>query len=126
MIYIFDWLGDFIGGIGSAIGGVFDYLGEQISNAIWNTMLQWLYETIYNAVADFFTMMGNMGADVFDLEWVQATINPLYDAIADREPLQLSLNVPLISFCLKIILNAKLRKISILFVPLQTEVLYKI
>lgn len=75
MIYIFDWLGDFIGGIGSAIGGVFDYLGEQISNAIWNTMLQWFYETIYNAVADFFTMMGNMGADVFDLEWVQETIN---------------------------------------------------
>ena len=75
VIYIFDWLGDFIGGIGSAIGGVFDYLGEQISNAIWNTMIQWLYETIYNAVADFFTMMGNMGADVFDLEWVQATIN---------------------------------------------------
>ena len=75
VIYIFDWLGDFIGGIGSAIGGVFDYLGEQISNAIWNTMVQWLYETIYNAVADFFTMMGNMGADVFDLEWVQATIN---------------------------------------------------
>lgn len=75
MIYIFDWLGDFIGGIGSAIGGVFDFLGEQISNAIWNTMLQWFYETIYNAVADFFTMMGNMGADVFDLEWVQATIN---------------------------------------------------
>lgn len=75
MIYIFDWLGDFIGGIGSAIGEVFDFLGEQISNAIWNTMIQWLYETIYNAVADFFTMMGNMGADVFDLEWVQATIN---------------------------------------------------
>lgn len=62
MIYIFDWIGDFIGGIGSAIGSVFDYLGEQISNAIWNTMLQWFYETIYNAVADFFTMMGNMGA----------------------------------------------------------------
>lgn len=75
VIYIFDWLGDFIGGIGSAIGEVFDFLGEQISNAIWNTMLQWFYETIYNAVADFFTMMGNMGADVFDLEWVQATIN---------------------------------------------------
>ena len=69
VIYIFDWLGDFIGGIGSAIGEVFDFLGEQISNAIWNTMIQWLYETIYNAVADFFTMMGNMGADVFDLEW---------------------------------------------------------
>lgn len=37
-------------------------------------MLQWFYETIYNAVADFFNMMGNMGADIFGLEWVQATI----------------------------------------------------
>lgn len=38
-------------------------------------MLQWLYETIYGAVADFFTLMGNMGADIFDLDWVKATIN---------------------------------------------------
>lgn len=37
-------------------------------------MLKWLYETIYNATADFFTMMGNMGADIFALDWVQATI----------------------------------------------------
>lgn len=37
-------------------------------------MLQWFYETIYGAVADFFTMMGNMGADIFDLDWVKATI----------------------------------------------------
>ena len=33
-------------------------------------MLQWFYETIYGAVADFFTMMGNMGADIFDLDWI--------------------------------------------------------
>lgn len=37
-------------------------------------MLKWFYETIYNAVADFFTMMGSMGADIFDLDWIQATI----------------------------------------------------
>ena len=71
---MFDWLGDIFSGIGDAIGGVFDFLGEQISNVIWNTMLKWFYETIYNAVADFFTMMGNMGADIFDLDWIQATI----------------------------------------------------
>ncbi|MEI3117228.1 MAG: conjugal transfer protein TrbL family protein [Merdibacter sp.] len=53
---------------------MFDFLGEQISNVIWDTMLKWFYETIYGAVADFFTMMGNMGADIFDLDWVQATI----------------------------------------------------
>lgn len=53
---------------------MFDTLGQQVSNAIWNTMLQWFYETIYNAVADFFTMMGNMGADIFSLSWIDATI----------------------------------------------------
>ena len=71
---LFDWLGDIFSGIGDAIGGVFDFLGEQISNVIWNTMLKWFYETIYNAVADFFSMMGNMGADIFDLDWIKATI----------------------------------------------------
>lgn len=72
--FLFDWLGDIISGLGDAIGSVFDTLGQQISNVIWNTMLQWFYETIYGAVADFFTMMGNMGADIFDLDWVKATI----------------------------------------------------
>lgn len=71
---MFDWLGDIISGLGNAMGSVFDTLGQQISNVIWNTMLQWFYETIYGAVADFFTMMGNMGADIFDLDWVKATI----------------------------------------------------
>lgn len=71
---MFDWLGDIISGIGDSIGNVFETLGQQISNVIWNTMLQWFYETIYGAVADFFTMMGNMGADIFDLDWVKATI----------------------------------------------------
>lgn len=72
---MFDWLGDIISGIGDSIGNVFETLGQQISNVIWNAMLQWLYETIYGAVADFFTLMGNMGADIFDLDWVKATIN---------------------------------------------------
>ena len=71
---MFDWLGDIISGIGDSIGNVFETLGQQISNEIWNTMLLWFYETIYGAVADFFTVMGNMGADIFDLDWVKATI----------------------------------------------------
>ena len=37
-------------------------------------MLKWMYETIYNAVADFFEKMGSMGADIFALDWIQATI----------------------------------------------------
>ena len=71
---MFDWLGDIFSGMGDAIGDTFEFLGEQVSNAIWNTMLKWFYETIYNAVSDFFTRMGNMGADIFNLDWVKATI----------------------------------------------------
>ena len=56
------------------IFGVLDNIGVQVSNAIWDTMIKWFYETVYSAAADFFTMMGNMGADIFELDWVKATI----------------------------------------------------
>ena len=53
---------------------MFNFLGEEISNVIWDTMLQWFYTTIFNAVAEFFTLMGNMGAEIFELSWVSATV----------------------------------------------------
>lgn len=71
---MFDWLVDIISAVGDAIGSLFGFLGSEISSAIWDTMLQWFYETIYGAVADFFTRMGNMGADLFGLSWIRATI----------------------------------------------------
>lgn len=71
---MFDWIGDLIDAIAESIREAFEFLGTQISNTIWNTMLKWFYETIYDAVADFFSMMGNMGADIFALDWVKATI----------------------------------------------------
>lgn len=71
---MFGWLEGLIGAMVDALGSALETIGTAISNAIWNTMLQWFYETVYGAVADFFTSMGNMGADVFDLEWVKATI----------------------------------------------------
>lgn len=49
-------------------------MGKEVSNTVFDALLQWWYETIYGAVADFFARMGNMGADVFELPWVQATI----------------------------------------------------
>lgn len=71
---MFDWVEDLIDGMTEAITSAFEALAEQISNVIWDTMLRWFYEMIYDAVATFFTMMGNMGADIFELEWVEATI----------------------------------------------------
>ena len=71
---MFEWLGDIIGGIGDAIGGTFEGISEALANSIFEAMLAWLYEIIYDAIADFFELMGNMGAEIFDLAWVQATV----------------------------------------------------
>lgn len=71
---MFDWVDELIDAITQAIQEAFEFLGTQISNTIWETMLKWMYESIYGAVSDFFTIMGNMGADIFDLDWVKATI----------------------------------------------------
>ena len=71
---MFDWLGDIISGIGSAIGDTIEFLGTELANSIFDSILQWMYEIIYGAVADFFTMMGNMGADIFELSWIKETI----------------------------------------------------
>ncbi len=71
---MFDWLQDLINAITSAISSAFSEVGQQISKTIWTTMMTWLYDTVYSAVADFFSMMGNMGAEIFDLKWIQATV----------------------------------------------------
>ena len=71
---MFDWLGDILSGLGDAVGGIVGSLGEQVSAAIWDTMLRWIYEAVYNAAATFFSDMGNMGTELFSLSWIQATI----------------------------------------------------
>ena len=71
---MFDWLSQIVEGISNAIGSMVSFLGQQLANSIFDAILQWFYEMIYNAVADFFTEMGNMGAEMFDLDWVQATV----------------------------------------------------
>ena len=72
---MFGWLKDLINGITSAISDAFSGIGQEITSTIWSTMLEWFYDTVYSAVADFFSMMGNMGAQIFDLKWVQATVH---------------------------------------------------
>lgn len=71
---MFGWLQDLLDGIASAISQAFSGIGQQLSKTILTTMMTWMYDTVYGAVADFFSMMGNMGAEIFDLKWVQATV----------------------------------------------------
>lgn len=74
VVPIFDWLGDIIGGLGDFFGGAVNALGQQLSTVIFDMMLQWFYTMFYNAIADFFTMMGNMGVEIFSLSWIEATL----------------------------------------------------
>ena len=62
---MFDWLEDFIDAIVTAIEDSFVALGQTISNSIWDLMLRWVYEAVFDAVSDFFTMIGNMGAEIY-------------------------------------------------------------
>lgn len=66
-----EWINNLINGIGEAITNAFEKLWEIASSSIWDIFLKWVYEAIYGAIADFFTMMANMGTDLFDMSWVQ-------------------------------------------------------
>lgn len=71
---MFDWLVDLIAGIGDSFSSAIHWLWEQISSGIFDIFFKWLYETIFTAIANFFTMIGNMGTELFDLPWVQACL----------------------------------------------------
>ena len=74
---MFDWLGDILSGMGDALSVVFEGLGADIAVDIWNALVEWIYTTIFDAVADLFTSMNNMGAEIFTLGWVNAVVRLL-------------------------------------------------
>lgn len=67
-----DWLTSLIDGLGNAISGAFENLWNSVSGSIWDVFLKWIFEAIYGAIADFFTMIGGMGTDLFTLSWVKS------------------------------------------------------
>ena len=71
---MFSWLEGLVSSIASSIGGVFEGIGDTIVNAIWDNLVKWLFNAFYDSIADVFTQMGDMGAEIFDLSWVQATV----------------------------------------------------
>ena len=71
---MFDWLGDIISGLGDAIGGAFDSISDTLIDKILNRYIQWLFELVYNALADFFTSMTSLGGEIFSLSWVAAVV----------------------------------------------------
>lgn len=64
---MFNWLG-------GMLGNVFKNLGGEIVNSIWDNLVKWLLTTFYDAIADVFTQIGGMGAEIFDLSWIESTV----------------------------------------------------
>jgi len=64
---MFDWLGD-------VISGAFEAMSGSVSSVIFDWMLRWFYTAIYTAIGEFFTKMGAMGAEIFELPWVAAVV----------------------------------------------------
>ena len=64
---MFDWIGDALGWVGDKISGAVSSVGSAISEAVWDIMLEWLFKTIYGAVAYFFGMIKSMAAEIFEI-----------------------------------------------------------
>lgn len=71
---MFDWIQDLIDGVGNAISSSLAEVWESISSSIWGTFMSWIYTMVYEAMADFFSMMTEIGANLFDLSWVQSAL----------------------------------------------------
>ena len=71
---MFDWLEDLLRALGDLFGDAYQQIGEAVSKAIWDTMIKWFYEVIYTALAAFLEMINGLGAEIFELGWVQAAI----------------------------------------------------
>lgn len=71
---MFDWLQELIDGVGNAISLSLADVWESISSSIWGTFMTWIYTMVYEAMADFFSMMTEIGANLFDLAWVQSAL----------------------------------------------------
>lgn len=72
---MFSWLEGLVSSIASSIGGVFEGIGDTIVNAIWDNLVKWLFNAFYDSIADVFSQMGDMGAEIFDLSWIEAAVH---------------------------------------------------
>ena len=71
---MFDWIQELTNGIGQSVGSAISGAWESIADSVWGKYMSWLYSLVYGALADFFTLMTDIGAELFDLAWVKAAL----------------------------------------------------
>lgn len=50
------------------------FIWDFVADLVLGQIIDWLYAQIVGFLGDFFVMMGNMGADLFSMQWVQAIV----------------------------------------------------
>ena len=70
-----EWIQNLINGIGDAISSALSSVWTSVSDSIWDKFMSFIYSMVYQALADFFTLMTEIGANLFDLGWVQAALH---------------------------------------------------
>ncbi len=82
---MFDWISDAVEWIGEGISSLWDSTvgsaAEAITEAVWDMMFEWLFKTVYGAIADIFEFINNSTSSIFYLPWVQSFIS-LFTSLA--------------------------------------------
>ncbi|MCD7723844.1 MAG: DUF6045 family protein [Clostridiales bacterium] len=64
--------------VADVFGSVFLSAADGVAGTVFGNMMTWLYETIFDGLSDFFSKITNMGAEIFELSWVEAFIQLFY------------------------------------------------
>ncbi len=70
-----EWIQDLINGFSDAISKALSSTWMSVSDTIWDKFMSFIYSMVYQALADFFTLMTEIGANLFDLDWVKAALH---------------------------------------------------
>lgn len=50
------------------------FIWDFVASVVLNQIVDWIYQTVVGFLGDFFSMMGQMGAELFDLPWVDGVV----------------------------------------------------
>ena len=50
------------------------FIWDYVASTVMDDLIDWFYGQLVGFLGNFFAQMGNMGVELFDLEWVQAVI----------------------------------------------------
>ena len=50
------------------------FIWDFAADLVLGQIMDWIYAQIVGFLGEFFSMMGNMGAELFEMSWVQAVV----------------------------------------------------